>query len=166
LNISSTILSDAWIDDVLGKNLLTTIVQTKSMMMWRSSRAVASRHNRSSSGMSPPLWSHPLSIRVTTWNRQVERKMVVTEALTPPRLWSSSWCSAVDTEPTTGFLMRNPCRYPTDRVPLCTCFKPRQKVRHAPMRCHLPPRHRNPPPCLRRAPTFSRVQCSGPLPFT
>jgi hypothetical protein len=57
---------------------------------------VASRHNRSLSGMSPPLW------------RQVERKMVVTEAPVSLRLWSSLLCSVVDMEPAVRCLMRNP----------------------------------------------------------
>jgi hypothetical protein len=56
------------------------------------------------------------------------------------------------------------CWYPTDRVPLRTCFSPRQKVRYASTRCHVPPRYRNLPPCLGRAPILPRVQGFEPLP--
>jgi hypothetical protein len=56
------------------------------------------------------------------------------------------------------------CRYPIDRVPSRTCVRLRQKARYVSMRCHVPPWHRSPPPCLVRALALPRVQGSGPLP--
>jgi hypothetical protein len=48
-------------------------------------------------------------------------------------------------------------RYPMDRVPPRTCFKLRQRAKHAPTRCHMPPQLRNLPPCLVRAPVLPPV---------
>jgi hypothetical protein len=69
------------------------------------------------------------------------------------------WSRALGTLPQIPY-----CQYPVDWVPPRTCFRPSQKARHAPMRCHVPPRHRNPPPCLGRAPELPRVQGFGPRP--
>jgi hypothetical protein len=112
---------------IVAKSLVIAIVAISFIMseyIDMHSLLILRHRGTAHSKSEPPLWNHPPSIQVATRNRQVEREMVVAEAPSPTRLWSSSRWSVINVEPAARCMIRN--RWPWNRpsLTLTTMWKP------------------------------------------